>query len=422
MNVILMTPEAQKVYSEMVKTLFGSALVRYWPLWDTSGTAAQELVAGDNATYTNVTLNATGIGDGKTAATYAGTSYTRNYSAALNTAMNKGELTLMCWCKLDVGAWTDGLLHCAVRIGRDAGNYVAIWKNSANNRIRVEYMAGATSKFLDFTAPSYTGWMHLAITVSKANDRMHVYVNGTDARYLGTSGLGSWTLDLVNASCGIGAYSGTAATYPWSGSVAHVMLLSREATDLEVAKVAAGTKSLRGVLGVGDSKTYADWQYMLYDSINSAPFFQWAGIPGKIGVGGATAASMKARCDADILPMNYTPDEILLNLGANDFATIGDGSVWKTNMLYIINAYHTAFPTAKLRVAKAASRGASVGMAVASAKIDEIYAANPWLQPGINEIFLAGADDYATYTTDGVHPNAAGQALVAAAWKTAMGL
>jgi hypothetical protein len=47
---------------------------------------------GRNGAYTGVTLGATGIGDGRTSATFDGaTSYNNIYSAALNTAWNGAE-------------------------------------------------------------------------------------------------------------------------------------------------------------------------------------------------------------------------------------------------------------------------------------------------------------------------------------------
>jgi lysophospholipase L1-like esterase len=144
--------------------------------------------------------------------------------------------------------------------------------------------------------------------------------------------------------------------------------------------------------------------------------------PSKIGVNMATAADIAARTAADIAAMTYSPSEILINLGANDINGALLSANWQTNMTAIINAYHTAFPVANLRLAKVWKRGGSAGGTQAShAIIDALYSANPWLKPGIDEAFLEGGDDGATYTTDGTHPNAAGQVLEANAWKSAIG-
>lgn len=61
---------------------------RYWPLWDLSGTAATELIAGDNGTYNGVTLNQPGIGDGRRSAFFDSVDYCTIYSAALSTNPN----------------------------------------------------------------------------------------------------------------------------------------------------------------------------------------------------------------------------------------------------------------------------------------------------------------------------------------------
>jgi len=104
-------------------------------------------------------------------------------------------------------------------------------------------------------------------------------------------------------------------------------------------------------------------------------------------------------------------------------ARIGDGSTWKTNMLYFANAYHVAFPSANIRLTKVWKASSDAAIAVANAKIDEMYAENAWMKTGINEIFLEGGDNGATYyyDTPAVHPNALGNALWATNFRTLVG-
>lgn len=409
--------DGQQTYAQRVKALLGSSLIAHWPLWDKTGTTATEIANGNNGTYVSATLGATGIGDGNTAISNPVNGRTNIYSAGLASLFNSQELTIMGWCKMSaVGAWTDGLVHTLVKLGADStNNFAAIYKANTNNLVRFAYIAGGNSKIHDVTLPSYTGWMHLAMTVSKSGDIKKSYINGSSYLPTGQNALGAYAGTLANTHCGIGSWTGSTGTYYWSGSLAHVMLMNRVATPTEIAKIAAGVNSPRGILWVGDSKTIQEFQIYTLDALNVTPFYQWAELPVKVGIGGIGAANMAARVASDIAAMDYPPTEIILNLGANDFATIGDGSTWKTNMTAIITAYHTAFTSANIRIVKAWSRGYAAEIAIANARIDEMYASYTWLRPGFNENILAGGDDGATYTTDGVHYSAAGLALIGAA-------
>lgn len=404
-------------YYQNILQIFGISAIAYWPLWDESGTTAQELIAGRNGTYNNVTLAQPGIGDGRKAPTFGAASYIRAYSAGLNAALNNAELTVMLWAKLDLAAWTDGAYHFAFRLGADDNNAIFIQRIPANNYLRFEYNAGGTLKYTDFLAPSYTGWMHLAITASKSADKLHAYLNGSRLNSAPVTGLGTWAGALSNTYCGIGSRFGTAGSLTWLGSLAHVLVLNRAATPLEIAQTAAGTSAPRGILFVGDSKTATEWQYLLFDQLNIAPFAQWAQVPVKIGISGATTLEMKGRCDADIAAITYAPQEILINLGANDVNGAILAANWKANTEYIIQAYHAAFPGANIRLTKIWKRNCADAITLANTAIDELYAAYSWLKPGINESFLEGGDDGTTYTTDGTHYSAAGAVLVANAWK-----
>ena len=258
--------------------------------------------------------------------------------------------------------------------------------------------------------------MHLAMTVTKAGDIKKSYVNGSSYLPSGQNALGTWSGTLANTHCGIASYTGSTGQYYWTGNIAHAMIMNRAATPTEIAKIASGIIPPKGILWVGDSKVINEWQIFCLDALNVLPFYEWAELPVKIGIGGIGAAGMAARVNSDITAMDYSPTEIIINLGVNDFATIGDGSAWKTNMISIITAYHNTFPGAPIRLVKPWARNNDAPKAIVDAKIDEMYSSYSWLRQGFDEIILKGSDDGATYTTDGIHySNPAGYQLIAAA-------
>jgi hypothetical protein len=114
--------------------------VAYWPLDDAAGSAAaRELVVGTAATATDVTFGAAGIGDGKTAATFNGTSSSVNiYSAALNAAFSGQLFSFFCWGRRP----TDATYRVLAALRVDSSNEFAFHKNAGNQPIFIYVAAG----------------------------------------------------------------------------------------------------------------------------------------------------------------------------------------------------------------------------------------------------------------------------------------
>src|SRR3990167_7895756 len=124
-------------YAEKIRGLFGSSIIGYWPLWELAGTAAQDFSGGArNGAHTAVTLGQAGIGDGRSAGSFDGsTSFTNVYSTALNTAFNSQEMTLSLWLKMSsVTVWTDATLRFLFRFRADANNQVYIQRTATDNQ------------------------------------------------------------------------------------------------------------------------------------------------------------------------------------------------------------------------------------------------------------------------------------------------
>lgn len=211
-------------YTNKVKAL---SPIAYWPLAEPSGsTAIDESGNSRDGAYSNVTLGATGIGDGRTAATFNGTTSLVNvYSASLDAAFNNAEMTIVVWAQVSAaGDWTDATNRSPMAIGADtANNYIRFLKTTTNNQMTNSQVAGGTSKSVT-SALSPTAWFHLAITASKSGDALKTYINGAQSGATQT-GLGIWAGALGATLCVIGARQ-TTPNLLWKGNLAHAAVFS----------------------------------------------------------------------------------------------------------------------------------------------------------------------------------------------------
>jgi len=224
-------------YYRKIKSLFGSSIIGYWPLWELAGAVAADISgSGRNGAYTGVDLGYPGIGDGRKSPYFDGThDYVNVYSAGLAGAFNGDEGTILVWGKVyDAGVWTDGSYRNLCMFYVDASNYVTIRKNNTNT-LGWRYDAGGSLKTLTLTVTPLTQ-MCIGLTWSKSNDRMRGFFSG---RQIGTdqASLGAWAGALSATTTGIGGYY-FPVQYPWYGYLAHGVLLNREATPAEMTKAA----------------------------------------------------------------------------------------------------------------------------------------------------------------------------------------
>lgn len=228
-----------QAYTNKVETVAPANLIAYWPLSDPVGSTVATDASGNgrNGAYSNVTLGAAGIGDGRSAATFNGTtSYCNIYSASLATAWNGGEFTLAFWFRVaTAGIWVDGAVRRAMQIRVDANNLVLIAKSNSNNTLQASYVAGGTSKTVGATTSSVE-WLYAAVTVSKTPDQFIFYLNGTQIGSTQTA-LGAWTGALDSTLCNIGATNTTPANV-WSGLIAHVALWNTPLSATQIATLA----------------------------------------------------------------------------------------------------------------------------------------------------------------------------------------
>jgi len=216
--------------------------IAYWPMAESSGTVMLDASGnGRNGTYTAVTLAQTGIGDGRTSASFDGsTSLGNAFTAGLQGAFNPAEGTSAIWCKVSAaGVWTDGVQRFASLFGVNlSSNYAGIYKRTVSNSFENDYFAGGVAKAVAFTQ-SPTAWFHIAMTWSVAADQVKFYTNGVQQGATLT-GLGTWSGALASTRCVIGAGSTAPATV-WSGTLAHAVVFASALSPTNIAALASLT-------------------------------------------------------------------------------------------------------------------------------------------------------------------------------------
>lgn len=177
-------------YQQRVKNLFGSSLIGYYPLWETSGvTAGDQSGNGRDGTYRNtagvlngVTLGQPGIGDGRTAPLFDGAAGYANLSVAeLISAFNRLEGIVASWvCVPNIATWSDGTARDFLRIRTaDNLNQLILGRTTTNNQIRWHFQSvNGTHIITDTSLNASTAWFHVATTWSKTANKVRHYLNG----------------------------------------------------------------------------------------------------------------------------------------------------------------------------------------------------------------------------------------------------
>jgi hypothetical protein len=215
-------------------------LVAYLPRGEAAGTTALDASGnGRTGADSNVTLGQTGIGDGRTAPSYNGTtSFTNWYSAGFAAAFPGQEGTLLLWLRVaSSGVWSDATARRLVTLQADTSNRILIQKQTTANTIVCNYIAGATNKTVTLSSLSATTAFPLALTWSKAADQVKAYVAGVQ---VGTTltGLGTFAGSLNSLLTAIGTDAISGGAFFWSCMLTHVALWSTPLTAGQVANLA----------------------------------------------------------------------------------------------------------------------------------------------------------------------------------------
>lgn len=195
---------------------------------------------------------------------------------------------------------------------------------------------------------------------------------------------------------------------------------------------------------LGDSKTSAPlgtWQAPLAADLTAASGFLWSVV--NRGVAGASVEWLNSVARAkepvsfllDPIPSTYAVHAALLNWGANDIyypTGLGglpagvanlDETAWKANLTTILDAIHAKWPLATVYVTRPWIRGFDADFDTLAGWIADVVAARAtFAAVGDDErVWMKGADNGATMTSDGLHYSAAGNTEKAAQMKALLG-
>lgn len=225
-------------YAGKVRSMRPGHTIGYWPLWEASGSVAEDISGnGFHGAYSNVTLGATGIGDGHTAASFNGTSSYVLLPTAAGAALNATTGTLLSWAKVaNAGVWTDATSRSIARIGpvTGSGSYAEHSKSATSNRITTTYRGGGTVLAINQSSVSDITWMCLAHTWDKNADQLKSYRGGVQ---IGSTATGLPTMTSGTPIAIIGASVATPSAL-FAGSIAYVTLLDVVLSAAEIAALA----------------------------------------------------------------------------------------------------------------------------------------------------------------------------------------
>jgi hypothetical protein len=206
-------------YRATVQAVSPGNLVVYFPLNETSGTAAED-DSGNNAdaTYHGVTLNSTTFLTGDPAGSWDGVNdnvdmYTAHYAANVN----EQEGSAMVW--VYPAAWTNSILQVILAMSADTNNRNLIRK-SAGNQLQFRYVAGGVTRDVLVTVTP-TGWMQILFTWTLSGNLTRGYHAGIQDGSMTTLGTFVGALDPTTNTIGAGSTSGTS---PFAGNIAQVAI------------------------------------------------------------------------------------------------------------------------------------------------------------------------------------------------------
>jgi lysophospholipase L1-like esterase len=176
-------------------------------------------------------------------------------------------------------------------------------------------------------------------------------------------------------------------------------------------------------VAIGDSKTDTlGWQATLLDLLETATGNRWAYDYSAIS--GQTTGGQASTITTDLARISNTPDYVLINLGSNDMGSAQVEATWKGYLRTILDAVHTKWSGAKIYLMRPWRRTYTTTPDTIAGWINDVIleaAYSGYCFDGPDErVFIENGDDGATYTSDGLHPNAAGYALTGAQWAAAL--
>jgi len=199
-----------------------------WPLDETTGTTAYDVMRGLHLTHSGTTLAATSNPFGGVAAQWDGVtdlvSAVGGQLTAIAALWNGEKYSIGGWAKVQAGSvWSDGAFRKAFTARADANNRGHYYKTSTANQTLGVHVSGATNKTLTSTGlAGTTAWWFWLMTVDRAGNSQLMYekpVGGSTTTTGPNVSLGAWSGALANFEIGADTVAGSQY---WNGYFSHV--------------------------------------------------------------------------------------------------------------------------------------------------------------------------------------------------------
>lgn len=222
------------------------------------------------------------------------------------------------------------------------------------------------------------------------------------------------TTDLTNQTATGVLISGftTASNFIiWKRDIAGLLPRAQEVDDHDVFFV--GDSKTAGNINTTDMVAETLW-YL--SDLTRGRFWE---NPGRMALSGANTQGWAAIITSEMASRSGNPIYCPYNLGANDVTAMPSETNWKMWTLQIIDAIHVKWPNCQIYMMRPWRITYNTECDTLAGWIADIIALrSSFVHSGPDErIFLKNGDDGATYTSDGVHPNAAGQIETARQWR-----
>lgn len=398
---------SKQPYAKLVRSMFGTSLLAYYPLDETSGTVVYDRSgnARNGAYVAAPTLSNLQAPSGKLAPLFNGsTQYINLTTSGLQTAMNLQEFSVSFWLKTDSAARWDSASNVGMFAALVNGsNSLNIFHQGvAAKSLRSTYVAGGVTAGGNNGLYYPSSWVHITISASKIANEFSLYYNGA---LVGTyTPVGTWA--GVPSSLYFGAITGATM----SGWLADLVVTSRPITQAENYLLASSTpaQTIKRISYIGDSITAnstTTWVDMVgSEYLNGAVASMNHAIAGSSIIG--NMASQAALCANDRAHAMY------IALGTNDDNA---GNMTTLRAIYEagIDTMQSSNPGADIKLINIwplweVDKVTPKDKSNIRAMIDAVGTARGLtvLQP-FSEAWYTGAE-----TVDGTHTNSAGDALI----------
>lgn len=238
---------------------FGSAILGYWPLLETAGTAASDLSPNArNAAYTGGTLGAETSPVGKPCPNFetpvGGLNIGASADLRANFNGNEGAF-LVTLKKKSLADWSVAGAEYLLRISIDASNQFIVQHPSAVMYMSVQrYIAGVANSAFQLWA--YPGdWFRLGVDWSLTSGLIRMFFNGVKPGYLGPAEAAiSGSFTGTTQSTGTRLFAQNATSLTWRGLGADAVLLNRPFTNAEaLGDSEDAIPSLKTMTFIGDN-------------------------------------------------------------------------------------------------------------------------------------------------------------------------